>query len=63
MGQSKFVARWRKLIEIERRAENADGEVGEQRSVVIKLNPANDAVVLHILRNFSFVNPQMFGKF
>jgi hypothetical protein len=38
-----------KSVEVERSAKDADGEVGQEWGVVIELNPADDAVVLHVL--------------
>ena len=39
-------------IQVERRAQNADGEVSQMRSIIIELNPADHAMVFHILRDF-----------
>ena len=36
-------------VQIERRAQNPNGEMREVLSVVIELNPPDDAVLLHIL--------------
>jgi hypothetical protein len=36
--------------------------VGEKRCIVVELNPADDAVILQVLRDFCFVNPKMLGE-
>jgi len=51
------------LLEIQRRAEDADGEVGEVGSFFVELNPADDAVVLHVLRHFGLVDAKVVGEF
>src|SRR5467141_1665868 len=44
-------------------AENSDGEVREQRSAFIKLQPAHDAIVFQIFPYARFADAEMFGKF
>src|SRR5580693_3366742 len=50
------------LIRVERSAKNADGEVREVRRVVVKLDPADDAVVFQVLRDLGFADAEMFGE-
>lgn len=46
--------RW--SVEVERGAEDADGEVGQVGGVFIKLNPSNDAVIFHVLGDLRLVD-------
>ena len=49
------------LLDVQRGAKHGDRKMCQHRRVVIELNPANHAVVFEILRNFGFVDFEMFG--
>ena len=44
-------------------AQDGYGEMCEQRSAFIKLQPAHDAMVLQIFSDARFVDAEMFGEF
>src|ERR1700722_14430372 len=48
-GRRTFFPR---LVQVQRRAQNADGEMRQMRSVVVELDPTNHAVFFQVLRNF-----------
>ena len=50
------------LVHVERSAEDGDREMSEERRVVIELNPADDAVVFQILRDFRFADLEVLGE-
>ena len=50
-------------VQVEGRAQDADGEMRQVRSVIVQLDPADHAMVLQILRDFRFAYAQMFGEF
>src|ERR1700690_3427383 len=47
---------------VEWRAHRPYSEVSEVLCIVVELNPANDAVILHVLRNLGLVNAKMLGQ-
>ena len=49
-------------LEVEGGTQDADGEVGEVGSFFVELNPADDAVVLHVLRNFGLIDAEVVGE-
>src|ERR1700722_18723285 len=49
-------------VQVEGRAQHADGEMRQMRSIVVELDPADHAVVLQILRDFRFADAQMLGE-
>src|SRR5208282_1355735 len=51
------------LIHVQRGAQDGDREMCQKRRVIIKLDPADDAVVLQILRHFRLANSEMFREF
>jgi len=36
--------------------------MGQQGGVFVQLNPADAAVILHVLRDFRFIDSQIFGQ-
>ena len=48
------------LLDVEWRPKDGNGEMRQQRRIVIELNPTNDAMVFEILRDFGFVDFEMF---
>ena len=52
----------RSSIEILRSPQDADSEMRQVRSIIVELNPAHDAMILQILGNFRFADPQMLGQ-
>src|ERR1700678_815127 len=50
------------LIQVQRRTQDADGEMRQVRSVVVELDPTNHAMIFQVLRNFRFADSQMFGE-
>jgi len=51
-----------RLIQVQRRTQDANGEMRQVRSVVVELDPTNHAMILQVLRNLRFANSQMFRE-
>src|SRR5208283_1794399 len=49
-------------VQIERGAQNPDGEMRQVLRIIVELNPSNDAVLLHVLRHLGFVDAEMLGQ-
>ena len=54
---------FRTSVQIEGRAQDADREVRQMRSIVVELYPADHTMVLQILRDFRFTYAQMLSEF
>src|SRR5580692_4704672 len=50
-------------VQIEGCAQDADREMRQMRGIVVQLYPADDTMLLQILRNFRFTYAQVLGEF
>src|ERR1700690_990225 len=50
------------LFLVQRRAQHSDHEMGEVRSFIVELNPANHAMLLQIIADFGLADFEMLGE-